>query len=308
MKYIIAFIIALILISGFLVWQGIYNPIDHDSEETIVFLVEKGESAKDIALNLKDQGLIRYSSFFRIYALVQNKEDKLKAGEYEFSPNMNVPEILDKLSSEQRIKKMITIIEGWDLRDIREYLEKQGIETGELDPRLEGYLFPDTYEIFPGDGIEEIVEKMLANFEEKTSPFEQEIVFQDKTILEIITMASLIEKEVRTLEDKKIVSGILWKRIEAGMLLQVDATITYITGRKTTEILQEELAIDSPYNTYKYKGLPPGPICSPGLESIEAAVYPQETEYWFYLSTPEGETIFSKTLKEHNQAIAKYLK
>lgn len=307
MKYLITFIIALILISGFLVWQGIYNPVDYDSNETIVFLVKKGESAKDIALNLKDQGLIRYSSFFRVYALLQGKEDELKAGEYELSFNMNVPEIIYKLSSGDRIKTTITIIEGWDLKDIKEYLEEQGIK-GDLDQGLEGYLFPDTYEIFPEESLEEIIEKMLANFEDKISPFEQEIVLQKKTVLEIVTMASLIEKEVRSLEDKKIVSGILWKRLEIGMPLQVDATITYITGRKTTKISQEELEIDSPYNTYKYKGLPPGPICSPGLESIEAAVYPQETDYWFYLSTPEGETIFSKTLKEHNQAIAKYLK
>lgn len=303
MKYFITLIVAVILIGGFLIYQGIYYPIEPGSDETVIFLVKKGEGAKEISINLKEQGLIRYSSFFRVYALIEDKAEELKAGEYELSLSMNVVEIVNKLASGDRIKKMITIIEGWTLKDIASYLEVE-----ELDSDLEGYLFPDTYEISPEDGIEEIIEKMLDNFNKKMSlELIEEIASQEKTIHEIVIMASLIEKEVRTFEDKKIVSGILWKRIEVGMPLQVDATITYITNRKSTEILQKELEIDSPYNTYKYKGLPFGPICNPGMESILAAVYPESSEYWFYLSTPEGETIFSKTLKEHSEAREKYL-
>lgn len=303
MKYFITLIVAVILIGGFLIYQGIYYPIEPGSDQTVIFLVKKGEGAKEISINLKEQGLIRYSSFFRVYALIEDKAEELKAGEYELSLSMNVVEIVNKLASGDRIKKMITIIEGWTIEDIASYLEVE-----ELDSDLEGYLFPDTYEISPEDGIEEIIEKMLDNFNKKMSlELIEEIASQEKTIHEIVIMASLIEKEVRTFEDKKIVSGILWKRIEVGMPLQVDATITYITNRKSTEILQEELEIDSPYNTYKYKGLPFGPICNPGMESILAAIYPESSEYWFYLSTPEGETIFSKTLKEHSEARGKYL-
>jgi len=303
MKYFITLIVAVILIGGFLIYQGIYYPIKPGSDETVIFLVKKGEGAKEISINLKEQCLIRYSSFFRVYALIEDKAEELKAGEYELSFSMNVVEIVNKLASGDRIKKMITIIEGWTIKDIANYLEVE-----ELDSDLEGYLFPDTYEISPEDGIEEIIEKMLDNFNKKMSlELIEEIASQGKTIHEIVIMASLIEKEVRTFEDKKIVSGILCKRIEVGMPLQVDATITYITNRKSTEILQEELEIDSPYNTYKYKGLPFGPICNPGMESILAAIYPESSEYWFYLSTPEGETIFSKTLKEHSEARAKYL-
>ena len=303
MKYFITLIVAVILIGGFLIYQGIYYPIEPGSDETVIFLVKKGEGAKEISINLKEQGLIRYSSLFRIYTLIEDKAEELKAGEYELSFSMNVPEIVNKLASGDRIKKMITIIEGWTVKDIANYLEVE-----ELDSDLEGYLFPDTYEISPEDGIEEIIEKMLANFDKKlTLELREEIASQEKTTHEIVIMASLIEKEVRTFEDKKIVSGILWKRIESNMPLQVDATITYITGKKSTEILQEELEIDSPYNTYKYKGLPFGPICNPGMESILAAIYPESSEYWFYLSTLEGETIFSKTLKEHSEARAKYL-
>jgi len=303
MKYFITLIVAVILLSAFFVYQGIYYPIEPDSDETVMFLVKKGEGAKDISINLKEQGLIRYSSLFRAYALIYDKADKLKAGEYELSSSMNVPEIVNKLASGDRIKKIITIIEGWTVKDIANYLEVE-----ELNSDLEGYLFPDTYEVSPEDGIEEIIGKMLDNFNKKISlELVEEIASQGKTIHEIVIMASLIEKEVRTFEDKKIVSGILWKRIESNMPLQVDATITYITGRKSTEILQEEVEIDSPYNTYRYKGLPFGPICNPGMESILAAIYPESSEYWFYLSTPEGETIFSKTLKEHSEARKKYL-
>lgn len=310
MKYFIILIVVIILIGGFWVWQGIYYPVNPDSDETVIFLVKKGEGAKEISINLKEQGLIRYSSLFKVYALVQGQTEKLQAGEYELSPGMAIPEIVNKLASGDRIKKIITIIEGWTLKDIANYLEEKGIaQTEELDPNLEGYLFPDTYEISPEDGIEEIIEKMLDNFDKKlTSELREEIASQGKTIHEIVIMASLVEKEVRGFEDKKIVAGILWKRLEWDIPLQVDATITYITGRKTTKILKEELQIDSPYNTYKYKGLPLGPISNPGLESILAAIYPQESQYLYYLSTPEGETIFSKTLKEHNTARAKYLK
>ncbi len=353
-----------VLCSLFFVYQGIYLPKEPGSTETVSFLVKQGEGAKEISVNLKEQGIIKYSSLFGIYALFQGKAEKLQAGEYELSLGMNIPEIVDKLVSGEAIKKTITIIEGWNLRDIGWYFENKGMfmaeELFELvgfplidyskatdlpEPKdfseefdfledkpknlgLEGYLFPDTYEIFPEEGIGEIVRRMLTNFDKKLTPdLREEISNQNKSIFEIVIMASLIEKEVRTLEDKKIVSGILWKRLKNKMPLQVDATIvyirqneeykvlpsearhgSYITSRKTTKITKEELKIDSPYNTYKYRGLPLGPISNPGLESIKAAIYPKTSAHWFYLSTPEGETIFSKTLKEHNEAIAEYLK
>jgi len=302
MKYFIVILI-IILLSGFLFWFGIYVPKEPWSSKTEVFLVEKGQGAKEISLNLKKQHLIRYSSLFRIYALWRGKAGKLEAGEYELSPRMNIPEIIEKMAAGDRIRKIITIIEGWTVKDIENYLKKQDIVIGgNLASNLEGYLFPDTYEIYSGEDAEEIIKRMLDNFDKKVrSRFGENLSF------ETVIMASLLEKEVQTLEDKKIVAGILWKRLESSMPLQVDATITYITGRKSTQITKEELQIDSFYNTYRYKGLPPGPICNPGLESIEAAIYPKETDFWFYLSTPEGKTIFSRTLKEHNLAKKKYL-
>lgn len=346
-KSIIFFLFALffVLLVGIFVWQGIYLPKDIGSSKEVIFKIEKGQGAKEISLNLSKQGIIKSSLLFRLYALTKGAAGRLQAGEYLLSPSMTIPEIVNKFFLGEVIKEKITIIEGWNLRDIGWYLEGKGMfqaeELFELvgfpmagDPKktdlpspkdfssefdflkdkpknlsLEGYLFPDTYEIKKGESLEEIVRKILKNFDKKLTPsLREEITKQGKLIFEVITMASLIEKEVRTLEDKKLVSGILWKRLGANMPLQVDATITYITGKQTTKISIEETQIDSPYNTYKYPGLPLGPIANPGLESILAAIFPQESEYWYYLSTTEGQTIFSKTLAEHNIAKAKYLK
>jgi len=335
MKYLITIIVAIILIVGFLVWQGVYYPLSPSSNETKIFLVKRGHDAKEIADGLERAGLIRYSFPFRVYVSVTKQSNNLKAGEYELSSSMTVFEIVNKIVSGDMVKKRITIIEGWTLNDIGKYFKEKKLaifeQLIELDNKekndnyfkkdfaflsdkpeglgLEGYLFPDTYEFSPEDRLEDIIRIMLVNFSSKlTSELKADILSQNKTIFEIITIASLVEKEVKTIEDKKMVSGILWNRLEADMLLQVDATITYITGKNSTEISKEELELDSFYNTYKYKGLPLGPICDPGMDSIEAAVYPTKNDYLFYLSTPEGETIFSKTLKEHNKAISKYLK
>jgi UPF0755 protein len=197
---------------------------------------------------------------------------------------------------------------------------------------LEGYLFPDTYffnclepEVICVDGepriskcnkgdLEGIVNKILSNFDQKlTSDLREEIKKQDKTIFEIVIMASILEKEVQTFEDKKIVSGIFWKRIEEGIPLQSCATIAYVLNRDgwTFSEMQTSIAknkdIESPYNTYKYKDIPPGPISNPGIDSIKAAVFPEFTGYNYFLTDPEtGATIFSQTLEKHNQNIVKY--
>jgi len=211
---------------------------------------------------------------------------------------------------------VVTIPEGWTQKQIE---EKLGMKLpGE---NLEGFLFPDTYKFPLGVSGEEVVRKMRENFEEKLNTKipelsltpKEAIMQQGKTIFEIVIMASLLEKELspknkNDKENQRIISGILWKRLENKIPLQVDSTITYITGKKITQVSFEETKIDSPYNTYKYRGLPLGPICNPGIDSILAAIYPKNSDYWYYLSTPEGKTIFSKTLEEHNLAKAKYLK
>jgi len=345
--FLIYFTLILIIVSlaGGLFAFGVYAPQDLFSKEEITFTIEKGKGSREIALGLQERGLIRWGPLFRAYVLLKGISGNLKAGDYKIYTSMNIPQIAEKFYRGEVIKEEITIIEGWNLRDVAFYFENRGMFQAEeiwevagfpaLDysksiaiapikdlsseydflkdkpenVNLEGYLFPDTYEVNKDDSVEEIILKMLDNFGKKLAPeIRAEIEKQGKTIFETITMASLIEKEVKTPEDKKIVSGILWKRLKVGMPLQVDATISYITGKKTTKISKEETGIESFYNTYKFQELPLGPICNPGLESILASLCPEESQYWYYLSTPEGETIFSKTLEEHNSAKAKYLK
>lgn len=328
MKKIILLILILTILSVIFIWQGVYQSKNRNSNESVVFLLERGEGSKEIALNLEGEGLIWWGSLFRAYVLVRGISKNLQAGAYELSLSMNIPEIVDKFVSGETIKIKVTIPEGFSLKQVEEELtlelkrniifnfntvdfkkDFQFLNDAPAGASLEGFLFPDTYLIDPIISEEEIIGVFLENFDRKlTAELKEEIKKQNKTIFEIITMASLLEKEVKTREDKEIVSGILWKRIKIGMPLQVDATISYITGESTTKISKEETEIDSPYNTYKYLGLPKGPICNPGIESIEAAIYPKESPYWFYLSTPDGKTIFSKTLAEHNIAKAKYLK
>jgi len=332
MKKIIIFLVIIfpfLFIFGFFFWQEIFLPKDFYFKENRIFSIEKEQSVFQIAKNLEKESLIKNKFFFNFYVIFTKNYKKLQVGEYLLSSSMNIPEIVKKISLGDVIKEKITIIEGWSLKDINWYFEKKGMFRAkeifevinkdfseEFDflkdkPKnlsLEGYLFPDTYEIKKGNSLEEIIRKILKNFDRKlSSELKEEIKKQGKTIFEIITMASLIEKEVREKEDKEIISGILWKRLEIGMPLQVDATINYLTGKKRLKIPLEDLQIDSLYNTYKYRGLPLGPISNPGLESILAALYPKDSEYWYYLSTPQGKTIFSKTLNDHNIAKAKYL-
>jgi UPF0755 protein len=175
---------------------------------------------------------------------------------------------------------------------------------------LEGYLFPDTYRIFNQAPVLDVIEKMLGNLDAKFTPMMRaDIARQGRTIYQVITLASIIEKEVRIAEDRKIVSGIFWNRLAIGQALGSDATLSYILGDKDAAHSIEQTKIDSPYNTYHYAGLPPGPICNPSLDAIIAAIYPAATDYYYFLTDPKsGKTIFSKTLEEHNRNKQKYLK
>ena len=303
MTKIIFLILILLILGSFFIWQGIYLPKDLVGEEKL-FLVEKGQGLFQIAENLEKEGLIKGNFYFRAYALLQGYARSLQAGEYLLSPSMGIPEIVQKIISGDTAKIAVTIPEGFTVKQIEERL---GLSLpGE---NLEGFLFPDTYQFPINVNGEEVAVRMRENFDKKlTSDLKEEIEKQGKTIFEIITMASLIEKEVQTKEDKEMVSGIFWKRIELGKPLESCATIAYIKGVDQWRYSFEDTRIDSPYNTYLNPGLPLGPICNPGLESIIAAIYPKSSQYWYYLSTPEGETIFSQTLEEHNIAKAKYLK
>jgi len=328
------FIILIIFV--FLGWwtysQLFISSFKNSKEESIIFIVKQGEGLSSIASDLKNQGFINSRILFASYIFLKGDQSLLQAGEYGLSPLMSLSEIAQKIAKGETSENKITIIEGWNLKNIAEYFEEKKIIQKEdflditdsstifieefsylkekpIEQGLEGYLFPDTYSVKRTDNAEDIIQIILKNFDKKLTPdLRVEIKEQNKTMFEIIIMASLLEKEVRGEEDKKIVSGIFWKRIANKYPLQSCATIAYALGKDKWRYSVEDTKIDSPYNTYQRLGLPIGPICNPGLESIKAAISPEATNFWYYLSTPEGETVFSKTLREHNIATAKYLK
>ena len=332
------FCLAIFGIAYFL-WQGVYSPRNQEAIETQLFLIEEGKGVEEIAINLENQGLIKCQYLFKFYVLTRGVFPELQAGVYSLSPSMSISKIVNKITAGDVFTKRITIPEGFNIRQIeRRFSEAFNREMNFLqfsasdfqdefnflkdvprDRGLEGFLFPDTYQFSYLVTEEEIIREMLKNFDRKlTTETRKEITQQGKTIFDIVIMASLLEEEVREFEDKKIVSGIFWRRIEINMPLQVDATIVYILEKKdlipeqgwTFQEMRREVGlardIDSLYNTYMYKGLPIGPISNPGMNSILAAVYPKNTNYLFFLSTPEGETIFSRTLQKHNIAKKRY--
>jgi len=284
------FLFILVIIVLLIVWVGIFLPQDPDSKQKISFLLKRGEGTRDIAIHLQKEGLVPSAPLFRLFVLTTGISGKLQAGTYVFSPAMSPFEISRKLAAGDVMKEHITIIEGWNIKDIAAYFtEKELFQEKEVlaYADFEGYLFPDTYRITKDMELKEIIQLMLQTFEEKVSvEWRAEIKRQDRTLSNIVVMASLLEKELQTLKDKRIAADVLWKRLDIGMALQVDAAPI----------------------TYERRGLPEKPIANPGLASIEAAIYPTKNPYWYYLSTKEGETIFSKTLTEHNVAKARYLR
>ncbi len=328
-KYIVVFVILILILVSSLAY-GIYIPKDSEFSEEFVFMILKGERVTDISVRMEEEGIIRSAFLFNLQAIISGNYKNLQAGSYMVSPSMSTVDIINKIHRGETVQIRLTFIEGWISDQIADYLDgfdgfdgKKFIDLvdsySKIDQRilrdrpegvnLEGYLFPDTYLFSYGMSEKEIIEAMISNLERKISEEEwSEMAKSGNSFFEILTMASIIEKEVRSYEEKRIVSGILWKRMEIGMPLQVDATIIYLTGKRTTRVSIEETRIDSPYNTYLNRGLPPGPISNPGIESIMAAIYPLPSDYLFYLSKPDGETVFSRNLEEHNIAKNKYLR
>lgn len=283
------------------------EPIEQD------FIIKKGENLKSIANSLENENLIRNKIWFVGYVVYKGWTAKLRAGQYVLSPSLNIKQLAEKLVKGEAVSQDIevTIPEGFTLKKIDARLTQFGlIEHGEIlmYPQLEGYLFPDTYMFDANSEVEDIIVKMRENFDKKLDEnLRNEIKKHGKTVEEIVIMASLIEKEVRTEQDRRMVSGIFWSRMENNYPLQSCATIAYILGEDKWRYSTEDTKIDSFYNTYQNVGLPKGPICNPGLSAIRAAIDPQKSDYNFFLSKPNGETVFSRTLEEHNFNKAKYL-
>jgi UPF0755 protein len=259
-------------------------------------------------------------------------KEKIQAGKYELKGTMTIPEIVQVLSLGEIIPNelKITFPEGISAKEMAEILKQKGLDGDEFlkdinsgaglktdyeflsnkppKANLEGFLFPDTYIFWKDAKPEEIAGRMLQNFNEKLTPkMRDDIQSQGKNVFDIITMASILEKEVKTADDMKIASGIFWDRISVGMPLQSCATVAYVLGQEKKQFSYDDTRTLSPYNTYLNKGMPPGPIDNPGMNSIQAAIYPTKTDYNYFLTDPAtGKTIFSKTLEEHAANKAKY--
>lgn len=281
---------------------GFFLSIPGDFPVGKTITIEKGMGIVEISQKLKDEKAIKSRLAFLTLATVLNKSREIKSGRYFFNEPLSSFSVLGRLakgdSGVSPIKALIP--EGATVKDIAELFG--GFENFNKEvflreaTNIEGYLFPDTYLFMPDSDARRIIKIMKDNFSGKAG-----IVGSD-----IVIMASLIEKEVPNSGDRKIISGILWKRLKIGMPLQVDAVFPYITGKR--KISLDDLKIDSPYNTYLYKGLPPGPISNPGLDAIAAALNPVESPYFYYLSGKNGKTHFAVSFAEHLKNKEKYLK
>ncbi|MSU45013.1 MAG: endolytic transglycosylase MltG [Candidatus Zambryskibacteria bacterium] len=277
-----------------------------------VIAVDNGNSLQEITDTLYSKKIIRSPFLFRTHVILLGGEKGVLAGDY----------ILDKREGPARLayrlvkgkyhleSKKITIPEGWNIFQIGDYLEKTLLRFNKkefmtLAKDSEGYLFPDTYFISPVSTPQGVIDRMKKNFNEKMSLIN--LSTSTRSLKDIIIMASILEVEARTTESRKTIAGILWKRLSIGMALQVDSTFLYINGKNTYELTLEDLKIDSLYNTYKYPGLPRGPIGNPGLDSILAAINPINTKYLYFLSSKSGGMYYGTTFEQHKRNKELYL-
>ena len=276
--------------------------------------VPKGMTIGNVSKLLAEKDIVRSPFWFKAWSVLLGGKTGLKAGEYYFSEPISVAGLAWRLSRgiEQRKIVRVTVPEGLSNKRIAEIFSNalsdfDAKRFQELSTRKEGYLFPDTY-IFPAGATEEdVIKEMEENFAKRILPLQTQIRDFKRPLKDVLIMASLVEGEVRTTETRRQVSGILWKRLQLGMPLQVDAVFPYIIGKNTFEVTTDDLKIDSPYNTYLYVGLPPGPINNPGLDAITAAITPTPSNFLYYLTDLAGQIHYAATHAEHLINRAKYL-
>lgn len=327
---------------GSYVYRGFFSPLDKHDQTEKIFMVNAGDGAAQIALNLKKEELIKSNFDFEVWVWLKKAESRFQVGEYALNPSMDIREIVNLLTVNPGGNEItIKILEGWTVNDITDYFVKEDRFSAEEFEKivgyppsinssqrpgedfsqeydflkdksrqvgLEGYLFPDTYRIFNNASAEDVVKKMLDNFDYKLTPeMREDISKNNMTIFDTVILASILEKELKTYEDKRKAASVFYKRLNAGMALQADSTVNYVTGKKASSLGQDDLMTDSPYNTYKHQGLPPSPISNPGLDSLKAAIYPDKNDYWYFLTDNDGNAYFAKTLEEHGENRIKYL-
>jgi UPF0755 protein len=343
-----------IFVNGwFVVYDNFLKPMDPDDTATVPFVIEKGNTVTRIAKNLSEQGLLRNQGIFKYLVMFRGVTSDIQYGTYQISPSMNVSEIVDIISSGSSSEtRVIRIIPGWTVEDIAQYLVSvqaitdvdefyrlcnsvdyfganshqvaQAIAAGTTTNRkylLEGYLAPDTYQVFSNASAESLLRTLLGQTEivmdrlyasVESGEYDEEELPVSLTQDEIIILASMIEKEAVTAEDRGRVSAVFYNRLAAGMRLESDPTVKYMTGSTDFILSSGEMSMVTPYNTYVIPGLPIGPICNPSPAALEAALHPNKNyideNYLYFCSTDprKGVLHFSKTLEEHNAAVAQY--
>lgn len=319
-------IIGLILL-GIDFYLKVFTPFAEYGESTTI-TIEKGESASSIAKKLHQQKIIANYTYFAIYYRLFFNDYKFKTGEYLFDQPMTMKQIIEKLHEGKVVLYKITIKEGLTINEIAQFLQENHqidatefiryaedtsliADTDPQAPDLEGYIYPDTYFVHREVNAREMVKLMVNRFKENFShSLKWRAEEMNLSIRQVITLASLIEKETASREERFLISSVFHNRIHQGMLLDCDPTVVYALKRDnlyTGKLGWDELKYDSPYNTRLYRGLPPGPICNPGYASIEAALYPENTRYYYFVAKDSKSHHFSETLDEHNWAVRKFI-
>lgn len=295
------------------------RPVDATNEIKAI-IVEPGMPLAQVAATLERNGLIRDATWFRAYARFRSVDQNIRVGRYEFKTGQDLDYILSHLASGDGGTQTVTIPEGLTIPEVASILKahaqidsarfvqlanspesvrKMGVDA----PSLEGYLFPNTYQLYVGMSPDFILKEMTSLFQRVfTKAYRQRAEKLGYSLNEIVTLASIVEQEAQVSEERKVISGVFHNRLRTGIRLDADPTVQYALGQPNTKLLKRHLGTPSPYNTYIHTGLPPGPICSPGLASIRAALYPETVPYLFFVARGDGSHIFSKSNQEHNEA------
>jgi len=316
-------------------WAEVTTAASSDARP-VAFSVKPGEAVGDIAVRLQRLGLIKDAELFRLVVRYRGADARLQAGDFTLRANMTMDEIIVALQHSQQKTVKIVIPEGWRAEEIAAALEKQGVVRGDVflaavangkydysiladRPKgvtsVEGYLAPDTYQI-PGDfDAPKLVDFLVRTFDQKFTPaMRQSAQAQKLSVFQAVTLASIVEREALRDDERALIASVYLNRLRQGMHLQADPTVQYALGYqkntgqwwKSPLSLEEYSKVDSPYNTYLYKGLPPGPIANPSLKSLQAVVQPAKTEYLFFLAKGDGSHAFAKTYEEHEANLKKY--
>jgi UPF0755 protein len=313
--YIVAFFALLGLIAWVLLYIG--APVGGDARPVLV-TVPKGATSWALGQVLVEKRLVRSALGFSLVARLTGDSRKLKAGVYSFNRSMSVHQMIDIMVEGKISAAVVVIPEGFTIRQIADRLAAKAhvnrqqflnlaatqastFSDAENVPSssLEGYLFPATYTIGFGEDARAVIQQMLRVFRANV---DREHAAAPERLHRILTVASMVEREAKLAKDRPLISAVIWNRQRQGMKLDIDATVEYALGEHRARLYYRDLDVDSPYNTYRRAGLPPGPIANPGLSSIDAAMHPAKVGYLYYVAKPDGSHIFSDTLSQHNAA------